>query len=175
MRTVLRILIAAGALVLTGLAQAQDSFVLAIKATYLYKFAPFVEWPAAAFESPIAPLELCVVGGDPFGAILDQAVARQKMGEHPIVVRRIALPARGCKIAFVSGEESFIAESMVQFRGMPVLTVTDVRAEAPVHGIVNFVVEANHVRFDVDDAAAAQNGLSISSKLLRLARAVRPR
>jgi len=37
------------------------------------------------------------------------------------------------------------------------------------------VVAANHVRFDIDEAAAAQGGVAISSKLLSLARAVKPR
>ena len=41
--------------------------------------------------------------------------------------------------------------------------------------IIRFVVEANRVRFDIDVAAASENGLSISSRLLGLARNVRQR
>jgi YfiR/HmsC-like len=44
-----------------------------------------------------------------------------------------------------------------------------------VHGVVSFVIIANHVDFDIDDAEAAQDGLTISSKLLGLAHAVRLR
>lgn len=43
------------------------------------------------------------------------------------------------------------------------------------HGVISFVIEANHVRFDIDDAEAGQDGLVISSKLLGLAHAVRQR
>ena len=46
-----------------------------VKAAYLYKFAPFVDWPANAFPSPASPLVLCVAGEDPFGPMLDRAVA----------------------------------------------------------------------------------------------------
>ena len=56
---------------------------------------------------------------------------------------------------------------------MPMLTVTD--SNAPKPGVIAFVVEHNHVRFDIDDAAAARDGLVISSKLLGLARNVKPR
>jgi len=55
---------------------AQDSLETAVKATYLYKFAPFVTWP----QRP-GPFVICVVGRDPFGPVLDQAVAGQRAGE----------------------------------------------------------------------------------------------
>jgi hypothetical protein len=37
------------------------------------------------------------------------------------------------------------------------------------------VIHDNRVRFEIDDAAAARNGLTISSKLLGLALSVKPR
>ena len=56
-------------------------------------------------------------------------------------------------------------------KGKPVVTVTDSGLKA--HGVISFVIEDNHVRFDIDDAAAAAGGLMISSKLLGLAHAVK--
>jgi len=41
--------------------------------------------------------------------------------------------------------------------------------------VISFVIDANHVRFDIDNASAAQTGVVISSKLLNLAHAVKPR
>jgi hypothetical protein len=58
-------------------------------------------------------------------------------------------------------------------RGRPVVTVTD--SGLSVHGMISFVIENNHVRFDIDDALAAEGGLVISSKLLGLAHAVKMR
>ena len=40
---------------------------------------------------------------------------------------------------------------------------------------MNFVVSDNRVRFIVDDEAAAEGGLAISSKLLNVALSVKPR
>jgi YfiR/HmsC-like len=45
--------------------------------------------------------------------------------------------------------------------------VTDSTLQA--HGIISFVMQDNHVRFDIDDAGAETSGLRISSKLLELA------
>ena len=175
MRTVRRIVLTLAAVMFTGPVWAEGGIEIELKATFLYKFAPFVEWPAGAFVSPSAPFNICVVGADPFGPLLDQAVAHQTMGDHPIALRRLAVAGPGCHIAYLGGAEAFVAQSVSQFRGSPVLTVTDVQPGASAHGIINFVVESNHVRFDIDDAAAAENRLVISSKLLRLARAMRPR
>jgi hypothetical protein len=48
-------------------------------------------------------------------------------------------------------------------------------ANGGARGIIEFVIENNRVRFNIDDQAAAANGLVISSQLLNLARNVRVR
>jgi hypothetical protein len=147
----------------------------AVKGAYLYKMLPFVDWPASVFSSPNSPIAICILGNDPFGAALDKAVADQRIGAHPVSVRRNAAPGdAACQIAFVdAANPQAEGDTLHAFDGKPVLTVTD--SGAPVAGIVAFVVVQNHVRFDIDDAAAAKEGLSISSKLLGLARNVKPR
>jgi YfiR/HmsC-like len=165
-----------GGLLLLGsgvCAWGQDSLEAAVKATYLYKFAPFVEWPAGAAAN--APLAICVIGADPFGPLLDRAVAGQSVGARPIVVRRLAVAAHDspCQIAFLGGSKAQdVKEALGLLHGTAVLTVTDGGA-AP--GVVDFTIVAGRVRFVVDDQAAADNGLRISSKLLSLALSVKPR
>jgi hypothetical protein len=156
----------------TAASQAQSSVEYAVKAAYLAKFAPFIEWPQSAFAGPTAPLNICILGSDPFGADLDKALAGQKDGEHPLTVRRMTAPDAvvGCQILYTRDEER--AEmTLTDLKTQPVLTVTDSGMRA--HGIISFVVIQNHVRFDIDNAAAEAAGLSISSKLLGLAHAVR--
>jgi hypothetical protein len=150
-------------------AHAQDSLEAAVKATYLYKFAPFVTWPAQADS---APFKICVVGADPFGPILDRAVAGARAAGRPIVVHRLAAagPAVPCDIAYIGGSASQVREALRAFRGAPVLTVTD-GPSAP--GIVDFVLDHGRVRFRIDEDAASANRLAISSKLLALATSVK--
>ena len=57
-------------------------------------------------------------------------------------------------------------------RGRPVLTITDERG-GQAQGMIHFRLLRGRVRFQVDVAEASRAGLSISSKLLRLAQTVR--
>jgi len=55
-------------------------------------------------------------------------------------------------------------------RDASILTVSELDRFIQSGGIINFVMEGNKVRFEINDAAAKQVGLRISSKLLNLAR-----
>jgi hypothetical protein len=167
-----RALIASVLLLATLPAGAQPSLEYQVKAAYLSKLPPFIDWPAGAFSAPNAPLVICIVGPDPFGAALDRAVEGQRDRDHPLQVRRLSAPEAEatCHILFAS--EAAIAEQAIErMRTRPVVTVTD--SGQPVRGMINFVIAANHVRFDIDAAAAESVGLRFSSKLLSLARTVR--
>lgn len=148
----------------------------AIKATYLYKLAPFVEWPPSAFASKQAPFLICVVGGDPFDGYLSRAVAGQSYGTHPFAVRKLRTleGEHGCRIVFISGlHDARLRLALLAVTGRPVLTVTDSTIDAEVPSIIHFVIDKGHVRFDIDLDAAARNDLKLSSKLLHLAVAVK--
>jgi hypothetical protein len=152
-------------------AGADGSLEYAVKGAYLYKMLPFVDWPPTVFSAPNSPITICILGHDPFGGALDKAVADQRIGQRSIAVRRNIAPGdTSCQAVFIDRDN---ADAEQTFDGRPVLTVTDSGAAA--HGVVSFVVEQNHVRFDIDDALAAKDGLAISSKLLDLARKVTPR
>lgn len=149
-------------------AQAGESLEYGIKAAYLYKFAPFVEWPDKVFSSPESPINVCVSGANPFGGSLDQIATGQRVGGRPIAVRHVGqiAPDSGCQIAFLGGSpEQSAAQAAALLRGQPVLTVTDGGGG----GIVSFVIVDNRVRFAIDKSAAADAHIAISSKLLSLA------
>ena len=38
-----------------------------VKATFLYHFSKFVDWPASTFKATNGYLRICVMGKDPFG------------------------------------------------------------------------------------------------------------
>jgi hypothetical protein len=174
-------LLAAATLVLAlaaGVVAAQGAQLeTAIKATYLYKFEGYVAWPNGTFSSPSSPISLCVVGDDPFGAVLDQAVSHQPAGERPVTVRRIsaASESSGCQIMFLSGSPESVTEALHAVHGAPILTVTDEEDGDSPAGMINFIVKDNRVRFEIDDGAASQSGLAISSDLLKLALSVKPK
>jgi hypothetical protein len=150
-------------------AVAAQSLEWAVKAQYLFKLPPFVDWPDGAFASPDDPFRLCIVGGDPFGGLLDEASQGQSAEKHPIALVRLKAVSPGdhCQMMYVSGDPQFVAQSLAAVSGTPVLTVTD--AQNGEKGIVNFVIEQDRVHFEIDQEAALKNHLNISSKLLGIA------
>jgi len=147
----------------------------AVKANYLYKFAPFVTWPAAAFATPTSPFSICVAGPDPFGRVLDDAVQGQTIDEHPITVRRLSASESiaGCHVLFAGASPTQSpTDALKAAAGAPVLTVTDQNLGGS-GGMIQFVLQGGKVRFSIDAGAAEASGVQISSKLLQLAVSVR--
>jgi hypothetical protein len=143
-----------------------------VKAAFLLNFTKFVEWPAAAFASPDAPLSICILGEDPFGETLDKTVEGEATNGHKIIVQRIRHVSHpSCHVIFVVREEKETAKALASIRP-GVLTVGDGDGFLREGGMIRFVLENRRVRFDVNPAAAAKAGLQISSKLLNVARAV---
>ena len=151
---------------------ADDSVEYAVKAAYLSKFGIYVTWPDATFRTSDDPLNICIVGQDPFGAALDQAILDKSIDAHPIHVQRVSAydPVPVCHILYVNDDDDYIEQGVLESaRGRAILTVTDGRGDLPPSGVVDFVVVDNRVRFTIDRDAAQQNGLKIGSKLLQLA------
>jgi hypothetical protein len=142
----------------------------AVKAAQLYKFASFVLWPDTAFTAASAPLQLCVVGNAMVGAAVARAAAGQTVNGRSFAVREITPgEASSCHIVYLSGlPADTIASIVARLAGSPVLTVTD-EARGNARGVINFLVRDNRVRFEIDNASAARNGLSVNSRLLALA------
>jgi hypothetical protein len=143
----------------------------AVKAGYLHKFTPFVDWPATAFESPISPFRLCIAGHDPFGGVVDHAVRGARVGEHPVVVVRLPTVAKGpaCHMLYLSASRGQTAQQMLAMVvGQPVLTVADEGLDAS-GAIIQFVTIGSRVRFEIRVDAAQAAGLTVSSKLQALA------
>jgi hypothetical protein len=148
-----------------------------VKAAFLFNFANFVEWPPAALGPAGTPLKVCVIGADPFGEALDDAFRDQVVqGRKVQVVRGQTLDAMGqCHILFLPQSEQRRWTDLVKaLRGAPTLTVADGPPLARQGGMVNFIIEAQRIRFEINPSVAEQAGLRISSKLLTLARVVAP-
>lgn len=164
-------------LALAGVAPAAASDVeAAVKAAFLPKFAPFVQWPSQAFAAPTDDIVLCAQGDDKVTALAERAAVGQEAWGRKIVVRRLASvkAETGCHLAYLAGSDSqSVSEAIAALKTSAALTITDGARGAP--GMINFVREGGRVRFDIDEAAAAECGLVISSKLLSLAREVRRR
>ncbi len=159
-------------------AQPATSAEYQLKAATLCKLTQFVEWPAAAFRDATTPLVVGILGNDPFGTYLDEYVKDEKLGTHPLIVRRYkrAEDVTECHILFVSRSESGgLDKALATLKGQSVFTVSDVDRFAHRGGMLRFVTETGKIRFEINNAVAKAAELTISSKLLSSATIVSPR
>lgn len=148
-----------------------------VKAVFLFNFTKYVTWPAMAIgERSPSEIKVCVTADDSFFSLLKAAVQDEDIDGKPLAA--VALDgldaARTCQILYVGAANSLDAKAWLDaVRGRQVLTVGD--GSLNDETVIAFVREENRIRFDINRAAAARHGLSVSSKLLRLARQVRDR
>jgi len=160
---------------LAATAHAQSATEYQVKAAFLFNFAKFVDWPSEAFPSADSALQICILGQDPFGRDFEQIVVDKSVNGHRIeVAHPEGIPqARSCQILFVaSSEKSRLATIFAGLRGAPVLVVGDTPGFAAQGGAINFVLDDNRVRFEVNVKAAEQAHLKISARLLTVAKVV---
>jgi len=147
-----------------------------VKATYLYNFGRFVKWPGTVPAGKGDSFPVCVLGQDPFGTILDSTLAGEALDGKPVVLRRISKPqeAGECRILYISStEEKHLKEIFTAVDESGVLTVSDMPGFTRRGGMIQFVLEGDRVRFEINLASAESARLVLSSELLKVAAAVR--
>jgi hypothetical protein len=160
----------------SAIAAKAASLEYAVKAAFIYKFPLYVQWPSNAGQAANAPFSICIAGQDPVGELLDQGASGQHVNAQPIVLRHVKALAHdaSCNVVYIAeSNPDAVSEDIATLRGLPVLTITDSDRTPGVVGMISFTLQNHHVRFDVDNAAAASSGLIVSSELLGLAHAVK--
>lgn len=159
-----------GPLLSTAIAAGVDDY--KVKASFLYNFAKFVEWPSQDMVGLEGEVRLCVLGSDKTSAVLAEALDGQAAGKRRVTVRTIddLTSASWCRIIFVTKESDVEPEVIANSLGAAsILTVGEIDEFAARGGMVNFISSDNKVRFEINEAAARRSGLKISSQLLRVA------
>jgi YfiR/HmsC-like len=145
-----------------------------VKAVFLFNFAKYVDWPSAPAGSSES-IRICVPANAPFLAIVREAVRDEIVNGRPLTaVGPAGLDAaRQCDVLYVGRADTPDAAAWIAaVRGRQTLTIGEGRL---VDGLViAFVRDEDRLRFDISRAAAAQRKLSLSSRLLGLARRVDP-
>jgi hypothetical protein len=163
---------------------AEDSNVeYKIKAGYLYNFTKFVTWP----EDNSQTFNLCILGDDPFGRIIDPIEKRSAFG-RPIKLFRFnnlstfqqsALSGhkdtgnnRQCHILFISASldnKLSIKNVLASRDGDKTLTVGENEGFATQGGMIGFVHRQDKIKLQVNMNTLKHSQLKISAKLLEVA------
>jgi hypothetical protein len=147
-----------------------------VQAAYLYNFGKFVQWPGAATGGSTGAFTICILGDDTLGPVLSATVIGGTVGGKTVAAKRImnAREAVNCQTLFVgSTKDTELAKILETLNKVAVLTVSDMPRFTERGGMIQFILEGNRVRFQVNLTAAQNAGLTLSSQLLKLAALVR--
>lgn len=145
-----------------------------VKAAFLFRFAQFVSWPDDAFESKTAPLRIATLGPSHFADALREVVDGKVIGGHPIAVTPVSslVEARRSHLLYIDSSQRVSQSELEALSRSGVFTVGSETGFANDGGLANFYTLEGKVRFEINERAARDAGLQVSSRLLRLARVV---
>jgi len=147
-----------------------------LKAAFLGKFVKYVTWPAERLGAKREPVVIAVLGRDPFGRKLDEALEGLRLDGRPVQVRRLEtlkdVPA--AHLLFVPQRESeHLGEVLAATRAAGVLVVGESPAFAASGGVIGFYLDKEKLRFEVNLEAARRANVRLSADLLKVARIVK--
>jgi len=143
-----------------------------LKAAFLYNVVRFVDWPESAFSSRNDPLVIGIVGSDPFGPLLYEAIAGETYKGHPITVAHFpdSRDIRHCHLLFVGQtNRDRLDEILAKVWGRNVLTVGETEWFLSRGGMIALTAQKNRVHLQINAATLRSAQLGVSSKLLQVA------
>jgi hypothetical protein len=144
-----------------------------LKAAYIYNFAKFTTWPATSFSGPAAPLVVGIAGNERVATALANQVRSRTVNGHSIEVRSLAANQGVADLHILyAADDASLASLQRAFTTPGLLTIGETERFAARGGMIRFVIDGNHLQFEINSAAAKRADLSLSSQLLMLARAV---
>lgn len=147
-----------------------------VKAAFLYNFLGYTTWPKGTFEKEDSPIELLVLGKDPFGDILEDALRGKLIGKRPVKISRAKTLPEKCTANVVFAcelDKDEQAEMIGELGKRPVLLIGETPGFAEAGGTINFFLDKARVRFEINAEEAKASGLTLSSQLLKLAKIVK--
>ncbi|MBU1260026.1 MAG: YfiR family protein [Planctomycetes bacterium] len=158
-----------------------------VKAAFLYNFIMFIDWPDGKMPAANEPIIIGIIGKDPFEDAFDPVKDKQAKGRKVVVKKFKGFEelkksdetefnqqieaVKKCHLLFIClSEKKNVKEITDLVKGSNILIIGDMPKFLEAGGgMINFVLEEQKIRFEVDAAAAKQAGLKIRSQLLRLA------
>lgn len=160
---------------ITAIAQQSE---YTIKAVFLENLTRFIEWPDSSGVSDTStPFIVTVIGENPFGSILEEIYAKQKIKNKKVEIRHVSTPddLADCHILFISSSnKNILPEILSRTMNKPILTISDTEGFAQKKVLINFYLSGNKIKFEINEKAVHESGLAMSYMLLNLARIVNP-
>lgn len=144
-----------------------------VKAVFLLNFINFIRWPENILGSNY-PIQLCILGDDPFDTSLDNIITNEKGSKRSVTVQRLKYPrddVNGCHLLFISrSEQDNYSKILPHLAQKPILTIGETDDFLAQGGMIEFYLQQNRVRLVIalQNLRAAQ--LNANANLLKVAK-----
>lgn len=164
-----------------------------VKSVFIYRFINFVEgwkFETKGNEDSNEAITIGIMGEDPFEDAFEPLKDRHIKGRKVTIKyfngfseqkslegKSATYPdlddIKGCDVIFVCpSEKNHIDNILNPIRNESILTIADTQGFLEKGGIINFIIDKNKVKFDINTAGAKRAKLTLRAKLLRLAKRV---
>jgi hypothetical protein len=174
-----KLLVCLGLLFTDSLAANDDNLENKVKVGYLYNFTKFVAWP----KINSATFNLCILGNDPFGTVIDPIEKKTALSRSIRVVRLNStnslaniIGKQECHILYVSGfisSKKVVNNIQAQLNKTNTLVVGESEAFAPNGGMIGFINRNGKIRLQINLQSVNRTDLRISAKLLEIAELIK--
>ena len=144
-----------------------------IKATFIYNFTKYIDWPEKYKQGNFV---IGVLGTTTFYNDLTALLAKKSVGDQNFEVKSYTTSesvSSVCHILFIPAENSgMLPDVLKKLKGKSTLIVTEKPGMAKQGSGINFVVDNNKQRFELNKNNVEKYSLKVSSTLSALAIAV---
>ena len=144
-----------------------------IKAGYLYNFTKFISWP----ENESETFNLCIIGKDPFGSIINP-IEKRSVNNKPIRLYRLNLisDVHHCHIVYFGDSDRQWEKVDLPLSGIltvgslkNTLTTGETKKFTQAGGMFAFFLKEGKVKLQINLQALKKSNLEVSAKLMEIA------
>ena len=156
----------------TALSVSPDSDIEDLKAAFIYNFTKYIKWPTPNINSAF---KIGVLGDSEVIVSLQKLATKKLVDNKPIEIIHFEVfqDIKFCHILFISeSENQNIAEILTALGNNPTLTIGDSPDYCERGIMINFFLQNEKVKFEMNPVILENIGLKASSQLQKLARII---
>jgi len=140
-----------------------------IKSTFIYNFAKSFQWP----ESNTDQFSIAILGNNQSLLNYLSEMSNTKMiGTKKIIVKNYTSVSEISKpeiLYILPDKSSSLADAVSKFKGKGTLLIAEKTVSAMAGAAINFVIDNNNIKFELNKTSAGKTGLVVSTKIETLA------
>lgn len=150
-----------------------------VKAVFIQRISEFVEWPwEDTLNNSNESFVIGIIGETSLEKVLRELYTNRTIKSKKVGIYKLENyeDIANCDLLFISeSERNNISKIIKITRSLPVLTISDTMGFSEYGVIINFYMDENKVKFELNDSAARESILEFSHHLYKIAKIVNPK